>query len=62
MSEMHVARGWFDLAFEEDCPCEKAICGMVVMGKFSPDCTSHDFTKTIRQGHSDEFCPGTADW
>jgi hypothetical protein len=58
VAEMHVARGWFDLVFEEECPCEKAECGMVIIGKFDPECPYHDLTKTIRQGHSSEFCPG----
>jgi hypothetical protein len=56
VSEMHVARGWFDLVFEEECPCEKAACGMVIIGRFDLECPYHDLTKTIRQGHSSEFC------
>lgn len=60
--DMHVARGWFGHEMEDGCPCEKATCGFVVLGEFSSDCTIHTFTKTIRQGHSEEFCPGSDEW
>lgn len=55
---MHVGRSWNGTEIEDSCPCEKAICGLAIMGRFDPECTWHDLTKTIRQGHAAEFCPG----
>lgn len=55
---MHVGRAWEDTEIEDGCLCEKAICGLVVLGKFHPDCEWHDMTRTIRQGHRGDQCPG----
>lgn len=61
MSKFHVGRSWRGPGhLEEDCPCEKAPCGLVA--ERHPDCDAHDLSKTIRVSHRAEDCPGPADW
>ena len=54
----HVGRSWTGHQLEDDCPCEKAACGLVAYA--DPDCPEHDpqAMKTMRQGHKSESCPG----
>lgn len=44
---------------EDDCPCPKAPCGLVV-GEPSNECDQHPlvYFKTIRQTHRESNCPG----
>lgn len=56
---MHIGRAWVGTQFEQDCPCVKAPCGLVDSGNTSADCPQHQITKTIRQGHRAEDCPGS---
>lgn len=57
MSDYHIGRAWVGHAIEDDCPCGKAPCGLVLESKRDPDCEQHKLTKTIRQGHAPEHCP-----
>lgn len=55
----HIGRSWpGDTHLEDDCPCEKAPCGLAVSGSNS-DCPEHgvDAYKTLRQWHDDKHCP-----
>lgn len=54
----HVGRSFSGHPLEDDCPCEKAPCGLVVWGS-NEDCPQHGVKmgKTIRQGHFEADCP-----
>lgn len=55
----HVGRRWNGpdrLSYECDCP--KQPCGLTLVSDWLPDCPFHQMTKTIRQGHAAEDCPG----
>lgn len=53
----HIGRSWSGTPIEDECPCPKADCGLVVWGQTDPECEQHQPTKTIRQGHDAEDCP-----
>lgn len=55
---MHVGRSWSGHWVEDECPCPKAPCGLIVMSTASPECEQHDGTRTIRQSHFENECPG----
>lgn len=59
MNALHMGRSWVGHAIEDECPCDKAPCGLVDAGRMSPDCDQHphERTKTIRQMHYAEDCP-----
>lgn len=61
-SHMHVGRNWTGHRTEDECPCPKAPCGLVDRDETDPECTQHPFgrTKTMRQGHTADLCPGIA--
>lgn len=56
---MHVGRSWEGHPVEDECPCPKAGCGLVVFVEASPDCREHGFEsgKTLRQSHREDQCP-----
>lgn len=56
----HMGRSWSGHPLEDDCPCPKAACGLVVQGKALDTCPHHALSaaKTMRQGHPSENCPG----
>lgn len=58
--EWHVGRSFNDTRLEDDCPCPKAPCGLVVSDNAAEDCPEHPWhrAKTIRQSHLGENCPG----
>lgn len=59
--EVHMGRSWVGTRMEDDCPCPKADCGLVIGdGINNKGCPQHDFveTKTMRQMHHAEDCPG----
>jgi hypothetical protein len=58
--EWHIGRSWQGTRLEDDCPCPKAPCGLVIMDQQDPECPQHALTeaKTIRQTHRVEDCPG----
>ncbi|GAA0720101.1 hypothetical protein Drose_06370 [Dactylosporangium roseum] len=53
----HVGRSWTGTTLENNCPCPKAPCGLVDRAH-PPACEQHGHTKTIRQSHRAEDCPG----
>ncbi|AER47475.1 hypothetical protein CL96_gp049 [Mycobacterium phage Firecracker] len=55
---MHIGRSWVGHAIEDDCPCPKAPCGLVIANQAI--CEEHTLEggKTMRQGHPDYSCPG----
>lgn len=55
----HLGRSFNGTAIEDDCPCPKAPCGLIIGGQESPECGQHHPGKTIRQGHAPDQCPGT---
>lgn len=56
----HSGRGWVGTDIEDACPCPQEPCGLVDFSKASPDCVQHRMTKTVRQGHPADQCPGPA--
>ena len=54
----HVGRSWSGTRLEDDCPCEKASCGLVA--SIDDSCPQHSpvAIKTIRQMHTEDNCPG----
>lgn len=54
----HTGRSWAGHAKEDSCPCPKAPCGLA--DGYAPGCPEYDpaATKTIRQRHRAEDCPG----
>lgn len=57
----HYGRSWMDTRLEDECPCEKAPCGLVDARFVNPDCLQHPFNRaqTIRQSHNSNSCPAT---
>lgn len=52
----HFGRSWSGHAIEDACPCTKASCGLV--SEPSAECTEHSGTKSTRQSHPADACPG----
>lgn len=54
----HIGRSWSGTRLEDDCPCEKAPCGLVA--SMDDSCPQHSpfAIKTIRQMHTEDNCPG----
>lgn len=59
---MHSGRSWVGHPLEDACPCPKEACGLVNMSNVDEDCEQHGMgaTKTIRQSHFGDDCPGAA--
>lgn len=60
MDKIHVGRSWTGNKLEEDCPCPKAACGLVLsehMVDETEKCSQHSGMKTFRQIHTEENCP-----
>lgn len=59
-NELHIGRSFVGHPLEDECPCQKAPCGLVVLSKVDPTCPEHRFmaAKTIRQTHQLAKCPG----
>ncbi|MFJ5638686.1 hypothetical protein [Streptomyces sp. NPDC093223] len=55
----HFGRSWTGHAIEDNCPCAKAPCGLVAQP--SDECTEHRPTKSTRQSHPADACPGPAE-
>ncbi|MGW3847152.1 hypothetical protein [Streptomyces fagopyri] len=52
----HFGRAWTGHDIEDNCPCTKAPCGLVA--EPSAECTEHTGTKSTRQSHPADACPG----
>lgn len=59
MKETHIGRSWAGNQLEQDCPCPKAECGLVIASEkfFLNECEQHSGNKTLRQIHDSENCP-----
>jgi len=59
-ADVHVGRSWKGTHLEDDCPCDKAPCGLVIWSRIQRDCGQHAlrFMKTLRQIHSGDECVG----
>jgi hypothetical protein len=57
----HIGRSWSGSPLEDECPCPKAPCGLVLEDQTAPGCPQHapERCKTMRQRHSEEECPGS---
>lgn len=55
----HIGRSWEGHGIEDDCPCPKAPCGLVVQETVSEACDQHPMqaARTIRQSHRADQCP-----
>ena len=49
---------WYVGRLSAECGCPKTPCGLTEFGTWDPDCDFHGPTKTMRQGHAPEDCPG----
>jgi hypothetical protein len=56
-----MGRSWSTHLIEDECPCPKAPCGLVVQDTALDTCPEHatQEARTMRQGHPSEHCPGT---
>lgn len=56
----HMGRAWNGHAMEDECPCPQAACGLITSVDKDESCPQHGFaaSKTIRQGHAEQNCPG----
>ena len=56
----HIGRSFVGHPLEDDCPCGKAPCGLVDVSLIDAECPQHTIraTKTIRQAHPADRCPG----
>ncbi|MFC8423986.1 hypothetical protein ACFUN7_24425 [Streptomyces sp. NPDC057236] len=55
----HLGRDWTGHAPEDNCPCPKAACGLVLADHIRDDCTQHAWThaRSMRQSHPARNCP-----
>lgn len=55
----HVGRSWHGHRIEDDCPCPKAACGLVLQDTVVEACGQHHWSacQTIRQSHPADRCP-----
>lgn len=55
----HIGRSWEGHGIEDDCPCPKAPCGLVVQETASEACDQHppSARRSIRQSHPADQCP-----
>jgi hypothetical protein len=55
----HIGRSWSGHGIEDDCPCPKAPCGLVVQETVAETCDQHPLSarRTIRQSHRADECP-----
>jgi hypothetical protein len=55
----HIGRSWDGHGIEDDCPCPKAPCGLVVQETAAETCDEHPLSacRTIRQSHRADECP-----
>jgi hypothetical protein len=56
----HIGRSFSGTRIEDACPCPKGPCGLVDSAKSVDQCEHHPMwrSKTIRQSHRAEDCPG----
>lgn len=59
MATAHVGRSWVGTALEDNCPCDKAPCGLAT-NVWNSDCDQHGphAARTMRQGHKASECSG----
>lgn len=55
----HIGRSWDGHDLEDECPCPKAPCGLVVQETAAQECDEHPLSarRTIRQSHRADQCP-----
>lgn len=62
-----MGRSWTVHVIEDECPCPKAPCGLAMPdGQPAGSCPEHNpadplMSKTMRQLHTSEQCPGRAE-
>lgn len=55
----HLGRRWNGPdRLSVECACPKTPCGLTEFGEWDPACDFHGLTKTTRQGHAPQDCPG----
>lgn len=56
----HMGRAWEGHEMEDACPCPQEACGLVTTETRDANCPQHSFgaSKTMRQGHAAQNCPG----
>jgi hypothetical protein len=60
LPDMHIGRSWSGQEIEDECPCEQAPCGLVIIRRVTEECDQHHWSacKTVRQAHQSANCPG----
>lgn len=60
---LHMGRAWNGHTLEDNCPCDKAPCGLIIGSESTKACPEHSWAagKTMRQGHYAELCPDLVD-
>ncbi|MEV7975375.1 hypothetical protein [Streptomyces sp. NPDC086519] len=55
----HIGRSWTSHEIEDNCPCPKAPCGLVLQDQVTEACREHHWSaaKTTRQSHPADRCP-----
>lgn len=61
MTVWHVGRSFTGTRLEDECPCPKAPCGLVISDERDPSCEHHQLYQTTRRGHPADQCPGRED-
>lgn len=58
LSGNHIGRSWTTHEIEDNCPCPKAPCGLVVQDEVTEACREHHWSaaKSIRQSHPADRC------
>lgn len=61
LPDHHIGRSWTTHEIEDNCPCPKAACGLVVLREATAECQEHHWSgsKSIRQSHPAGDCPGS---
>jgi ribosomal protein L37E len=59
----HTGRAFTGHTMEDECPCPQEACGLIDLNKADTECSQHGFgkSKTMRQGHTAENCPGVSE-
>ncbi len=55
----HVGRAFTGHDLEDECPCPKAQCGLVIVDSIRDDCPHHAWprARSMRQSHPARSCP-----
>lgn len=58
ITRMHMGRHWVGHDIEDRCPCPQEPCGLIDPANRHVDCVQHLSSRTFRQDHPADRCPG----